>query len=393
MLHPMRFVLRYLAWLLVVLLLGVYAWRQVQGPVVAVHVAELRPLVQQVVASGEVRSDSLVRIGSEITGVVRERMVREGDRVAAGDVLLQLEDAEQQARVQEAAAALELLVSTRRPQAAAALREAEQAVVQANGELARREALAQQSQVAAEQLELARSAAVAARVARDTAALQLESLAAGAAEERQAQQRLEAAKAALARTRITAPVAGVVQRRLVEPGDLVQPGALLLELAREQSLKIVVPVDEKNIGGLAVGQPSSIIADAYPTQVIAGKVSFMAPAVDVARGTLDVDVELLEPATLLRQGMTVSVSIETGRRDAALVLPNDLLLALEGNTAQVQVVRESRVAQVAVTLGLRGGVASEVVSGLQPGTPVLLQPLQPGQRVRVQRDAPAANGE
>src|SRR5690606_27255247 len=228
-------------------------------------------------------------------------------------------------------------------------------------------------------------AAASARAQQEQAVLQVKALAAGGPQEQQAIQRLEAARAALARTRITAPAAGVVQTRNVEPGDLVQPGATLLELAREQSLKIVVPVDEKSIGGLALGQSALVIADAYPDRVIPAKVGFMAPAVDPTRGTLAIDLELHEAVPFLRQGMTVSASIETGRRDAALVLPNDVLFDVEGNRASVLVVRDGGVAAASVSLALRGAVATEIVAGLEAGAELLTRRLDPGSRGRVQR--------
>lgn len=377
--------LRFLPLLLIGLIAGNLLWRQQQGPLLPVVVASQQVLLQQVVASGEVRSDSLVRIGSELIGVVKQRTVREGDRVAAGDLLLQLEDSEQQARVEEAAAALQQLTTVQRPQATAVLRDAEQTLQRAEAELARREALALRDQVAVEQVEAARSAVATARAQHEQAALQVKALAAGGPQEQQAIQRLEAARAALARTRITAPVAGVVQTRNVEPGDLVQPGSTLLELAREQSLKIVVPVDEKSISGLSLGQSALVIADAYADRVIQAQLGFMAPAVDPTRGTLAVDLELLEPAPFLRQGMTVSASIETGRREAALVLPNDVLFDVEGNSATVLMVRDGRVSPASVSLGLRGAVATEIVAGLEPGAELLTQRLEPGSRVRVLR--------
>lgn len=89
-----RRLLRFLPLLLLLLVAGNLLWRKQQGPLVPVVVASEQVLLQQVVASGEVRSDSLVRIGSELVGVVKSRAVREGDRVAAGDLLLELEDSE-----------------------------------------------------------------------------------------------------------------------------------------------------------------------------------------------------------------------------------------------------------------------------------------------------------
>src|SRR5690606_4937734 len=115
----------------------------------------------------------------------------------------------------------------------------------------RRETLFAASQVSLEQLEQARSAQVAARAARDRTQAQLEALVSGGAEEQQLQQRLAASRAALAKTTIVANVDGIVQTRNVEPGDLVQPGMTLLEIARADSREIVVPVDEKIFAGIA----------------------------------------------------------------------------------------------------------------------------------------------
>lgn len=72
---------------LLLLVLSVRAWR---GPELPGYRVEVRPLAQRVVASGQVSSASLARVGSEITGVVKARHVREGDRVQPGDLLLEL---------------------------------------------------------------------------------------------------------------------------------------------------------------------------------------------------------------------------------------------------------------------------------------------------------------
>jgi len=81
--------------------------------------------------------------------------------------------------------------------------------------------------------------------------------------------------------------------------------------------------------------------------------------------------------------MTVSVNIETGRREQALVLPNDALRARDGMRAQVLRVREGIVERVNVRLGLLGTALSEVVEGLATGDLVLIGDAEEGQRVRV----------
>ncbi|HLD64932.1 MAG TPA: efflux RND transporter periplasmic adaptor subunit [Pseudomonas sp.] len=369
--------------LLALLLAAALVWRQLQGPELPGYRLSLQPLVQRIVASGEVDSQSLAQVGSEITGVVAARHVREGDAVQAGDLLLELQDAEQRARLGEAEAAMAQLVASERPQAQATLREALSNLEQASRERARRETLFGRQLLSAEQREQARRAEVAARMAADRARLAAAALAVGGSQEQQLRQRLEAARVALAKTRIRAQVAGLVQSRAVEPGDLVQPGRTLLEIARADSREILLPLDEKDLAPLALGQAATVIADAYPERPLAARVRFIAPRVDTARGTLDVHLELLDPADFLRQGMTVSVNIETGRREQALVLPNDALRTRQGLQATVLRLRDGRVERVPVRLGLLGTAASEVVDGLQAGDRVLAADATEGQRVRL----------
>lgn len=336
----------------------------------------------------------MAQVGSEITGVVARRAVREGDAVRAGDLLLALRDDEQQARLREAEAALRQLQDSDRPQAAAALREAQSALNQAERELARRETLQARGLLAVEALEQARQARISAREALNRARLDAAALAAGANQEQLLRQRLEAARAALAKTRIHAQHDGIVQTRSVEPGDLVQPGRVLLEIARTDSREILLPLDEKNLAPLALGQHARVIADAYPERALQARVAFIAPAVDPARGTLDVHLELLEPADFLRQGMTVSVEIRTAERERALVLPHDALRQRDGERARVLVLDAGRVAEREVRLGLRGSALSEVLDGLQDGAQVLAVDAEPGRRARLQPLAlPAAGTE
>ena len=370
---------------LLVLALLLWLWRPWQGPLLTGYQLEERPLVQRVVASGEVSSQSLTRVGSELTGVVKVRHVREGDVVAAGDLLIELRDEDQRARLAEAEAALRQLLDSGRPQAEAQLRDAQSRLAQATRERERREAVHGRGLLSAEALEQARQAETSARVARDRARLQRDALAEEGAEAQQARQRVEQARIALGRTRIHAAHAGTVQTRNVEPGDLVRPGDVLLEIARADSREILLPLDEKNLGAVALGQPAWIIPDAWPERVLKARVSYLAPAVNPAQGTLDVHLELLDEADFLRQGMSVSVNIETARLERALVIGNDALLARDGARAQVlRVAADGTVERAPVRLGLRSDGLSEVREGLAAGDRVLNVAADPGERVRVQ---------
>ena len=377
--------------LCVALVFGVQQWR---GPVLPGLTVELMPLELRIVASGEVRYQSLARIGSEMTGTVLARHVREGDRVNKGDLLIELNPDELQARLDQAKTLLQQLREVSRPQAQAALAEARDNLRQASREARRRETLAAKGVIAAEQLEQAQRIELNAKTALTRAQLVADSLAAGSTEEQLLQQRIVSAEAELAKTRIYAPFAGRVQTRNVEPGDLVQPSKVLLEIARSDGLdpdgvasdglEVVVALDEKNFAPLKLQQPVHLIADAWPEQTVPGVVSFIAPAVDSSRGTIDVHISVLSDDSNFLQGMTVSANIIAAKRERTLVLPNDYLLI--GSVGQPQVLRwqDGAVRSLDVQLGLRNMTHSEILSGLAEGDVVVQAgKVSDGQRARV----------
>ena len=338
-----------------------------RGPALAGYKVAERPLVQTVVATGRVVAVSRAQIGSPVTGVVIERRVREGDRVQAGDVLAVLRADDMEAAVRDAEAALAQLQQSTRPQAQAALREAEARLTQATREAQRRRDLFQQQAIAREEMEQAIQAETTARANAEQARLTARSLLAGNPAEAAARARVASSKAQLAKTTIRAEVAGTVLTRNAEPGDLVQPGRILFEIAQTGDTEIQVPLDEKNLEVLAIGQTAMCIADAYPARPFPAKVGFIAPSVDPQRGTVDIRLTVTPVPSFLRQDMTVSVNVETGRRDKAIVVPNEALTAMDGNRAELWVVVDGRATKRTVQLGLRGLTQTEVTSGLHVG--------------------------
>ena len=369
---------------------------RLRGPVLPGYAVQAGPLVQNVVATGRVAAASRVQVGAEITGLVLERRVMDGDRVAPGDVLVVVRARDLEARRDQARAALAALRQAERPDAQARLRQARVQLAQAERDYTRRRELGERQLVARESVEQAAQALVAARAAAEQARLAVDALASGGAREMQAREELAAAEAALARAVIRATVAGTVLTRGVEPGDTVRPGDVLLEIAADAPGEILLPVDEKNIARLRVGQRATCIADAFPGRTFAASVHHIAPGVDPARGTVDVRLRIDPKADFLRQDMTVTATLLTGERARALAVPNDALIdARDGSdTATVLVVRDGRVRRTAVTLGLRGVAMSEVASGLRVGDQVLAasalaQDALPtdGDRVRIEAQA------
>ena len=118
--------------LIAVLCLAAFAlFRYWQGPLLPAYQLESTTLIQNVVATGRVISTSRAQVGSEITGIVIERRVKEGDHVKPGDVLIVLRADDLIAKEKEARAALDQLQFARRPQAAAAFQQAQSQFAQA----------------------------------------------------------------------------------------------------------------------------------------------------------------------------------------------------------------------------------------------------------------------
>ena len=383
-------VTRYKPWIMIILLVllvsfATYRWWQ--GPLLPSYEVVSSPLIQTVVASGRVEKVSRTQIGSEITGVVLERLVQEGDRVSRGDVLLVLKSDEISAQVRQAEAELKELATTRRPQAEFDLANAKVQLEQAQREAVRRRNT-ELGILSAEEREKSIEAEKLARNNLESARLKVASLAPDKVEETKLREQLAALQAQLAKTKIRAEVSGIILTRNVEPGDLVQPSQTLFTIALDGATEIRVPFDERNLPLLALQQKAAVITDAYPDQPFPAHINFIAPSIDAQRGTVDVRLTVDPVPDFLRQDMTVSVNVETNKREQTLVIPNDALSSISGNKAMVILVRDRKIQRHPITLGLRGLVMSEVVAGLKEGDHVLTDAesvLKDGIRVRIEQ--------
>ncbi|MCT8088167.1 efflux RND transporter periplasmic adaptor subunit [Acinetobacter sp. C_4_1] len=373
--------------LLLILAVAYALFRWWQGPLLPAYTLTYRPLVQNVVATGRVATVSRAQVGSEITGIVLERLVQEGDQVVPGDLLLVLKSDELLAQVRQAEVALTELATSRRPQAMAELATAKAQLEQASREAARRRNL-EAGILSAEEIEQAVEAERVARNNFETVRLKTAALAPGQVEEAKLREQLAVAQAQLAKTKIRSTVTGTVLTLDVEPGDLIQPGQTLFTIALKGNTEIRVPLDERNLPQLDLQQKATVISDAYPDQPFPARINFIAPSIDPQRGTVEVRLAVDPVPDFLRQDMTVSVNVETNRRERALAIPNDALSGIKGNKAVVLLVRDEKIQRRQVTLGLRGLAMSEVVSGLQDGDQVLADAessLAEGARVRLKQ--------
>ena len=381
-----------------VLLLAAAGLRAFLGPKVPAWQVERSELVQRVVASGRVLAPARIQVGSVVVGRVTRVPVDKGDRVKPGDLLLQLDDAEARAAlaqaraaVAQAAARLEQVEVVSVRVTAEALRQAELRLSQAEVKLTRQRTLAEAGSVSRSDLDDAIQA-------RDLAASQVESTriqasaAASGADRRsvlaaleQARGAEQAAAARLDNLSIRSPAAGVVTERDVEPGDVVQPGRSLLVVARDGPTQLSVLPDEKNLALLRLGQPATASADAFPDRTFPARVAYIAPAVDLARGTVEVKLDVENPPDFLRPDLTVSVNVETGRDPQALVLAAGAIRD-PGADPWALVVRDGKASRQPVTLGIRGDGRVQVLTGLAAGEWVVspAAAVGPGRRVRTE---------
>ncbi|WP_180027741.1 efflux RND transporter periplasmic adaptor subunit [Acinetobacter sp. YH16032] len=383
-------ILKQRKWWILILLISIggiyFIFRWWQGPVVETYLIEAKPLIQTVVASGRAENVARSEIGSEISGVVIERRVQEGQRIAAGEVLLIIQSDDLKAQVREAEVALEELQKIRYPQAQVELKTAEFQLQQASREARRR----QQTEPGVLSVEEKEQALEAERLARNqlsAAKLKAKSLAPGQVEEKTLSERLNALRAQLAKSEIRAQVSGTILTREVEKGDAIQPGKVLFTVAVDSPTQIKVAVDEQNLPYLKLGQKAEVIADAYPEQAFPAEVNFIAPNIDPQRGTVEVKLAVNSVPNFLKQDMTVSVNVETARRNKTKVIANDALIDPSTKQAEVMVIREGKVQRQSVKLGLRGTTMTEILSGLDHNDQVVIKPdqVKPDQRVRTKQ--------
>lgn len=378
---PYKWILIILAACLVIFLL--YRWWF--GPVVSGYQLKSMSLQQNVVATGRVANVSRTEVGSEISGIVKTRLVEEGDRVQPGDLLLVLKADDLEAQVRQAEVALKELANIRRPQANAELATAKAQYEQAKREAQRRRQ-AESGILSKEEVEQAIEAERVAQNNYETARIKAASVANGQVEEASLQEQLASAQAQLAKTQIRATVFGTILTRNVEPGSLVQAGQTLFTIAKDGPTEIRVALDERNLASLALEQQAHIIADAYPERPFIAFVNFIAPSIDPQRGTVELRLNVDPIPDFLRQDMTVSVNIMTAKRDQALVVPNSALTRIKGDQAMVLQVHQGKTVKQPVTLGLRNLEYSQIISGLAEGDQIIDRAnatLKAGMRVRL----------
>lgn len=288
--------------------------------------------------NGVLSTEAEIKVYPLVAGHVGRIRVEEGSRVRAGDTLLVLEDAE-------------ILLSERRLRLE---------LDKAEADLARVRQLADSRMVPEQDLADADYTARRARLS------------------------WESARLGVQRSRVTAPISGVVGRRLVQEGDFVATGTQLFTLVDDQRLIAVLDVPERELERLRQKQPVEleVAAAGGPRQ---GWIKRISPVVDAASGTVRVTIGVEDPGRRLRAGMYARFSILTDTRDSVVVVPKRALV-YDRDQAFVWVTRDSLVARLQLERGYEDEERVEARSGLKVGESLITvgqAGLKPDSRIRV----------
>ena len=401
-------------------------------PVIDVERIERRRLEATVSASGTIEPQLSVDISSSVMGRVTRLAVDEGDRVVAGEFLLEIDPESLQATVNRNEASLRASESSLE-QARVAVESARVNLQLAQDNLERQTALWEQRLVAREEFDKARREAE--LRATEFEARQVE-VATARQRIRQERASFESAQYELEQVTITSPIDGVVTRRNIEEGETVvigtmnNPGTVLLTVADFSILEAHVEVDETDIPSVELGQTAAISIDALPDHTYPGQVTeignspIQAGEVGASQATnFEVVVTLDGDVPGVRPGFTATADIRTATRANAVAVPiqattvRDVALGPDGRpvretptadgaasaaaaarparTAELEgvfVVRDNRAWFEPVETGIAGDRYFEVLAGLDADDLVAIGPfdvvraLEDGDPVQVGSD-------
>ena len=293
---------------------------------VVVHVQDAPNVFETV---GSLRSGEAIMLRPEVAGRVQAIHFTDGQQVAAGALLVTLDDALVRADLNEANANL------------------------ANSKRAygRAQELAQKQLIAGADLDKAR------------AAMGVD------------QARAASAATRLSKAQIRAPFGGVLGLRQVSVGDYVEAGKDLVELVRLDPLEIELRAPEVVLSSLAVGQKVLFGVDAFRADRFSATVTAISPIVELGGRSVALRARFDNPDNKLRPGMSARVRIELQSNGRALLVPEQAIVPM-GEQKNVYTVVDGKAKLVPVTIGMRTPGLVEVTTGLKDGDTVIVAGIQ-----------------
>lgn len=289
---------------------------------------EPRTFVDQFTGLGTARATESIQVTSRISSIVERIGFEEGQRVEAGQLLLELDHAELEAELAMAEASRQ----------------------KARSQFERRQSLA---------------------ATRVISELEIEEL---EAEVLITEAEVRAARARLNNAFIRAPFAGTVGLRHVSLGDLVGPETIITSLDDTANIKLEFTVPETFLATVQKGTPVEARSDVYPEHPFLGEVSVVDPRVDQATRSVTVIARLPNADGLIKPGMFLTVDLQREREDVLLV-PEQALAPRQGRQ-YLFAVEDGTAVEKEVSLGARAPGLAEVREGLAPGTVIITEGTQ-----------------
>lgn len=339
-------------------------WREDQHEVELASVE--RGVVEATVVNtraGTVKPCRRSRLSPATGGQIVNLLVKEGDRIVPGQVLLKLWNADLEAQHE--------LAKQQHVTAISKQREACILAGNAERESVRTQQLVAKGFVSSQRADDARAAAASRQAA----------CAAATADIKRAQAQIAVTAANLERTVLTAPFAGIVAQVTGELGEYVTPSPQgiptppAVDLIDDSCLYVSAPMDEVDAPKIQVGQPARITLDAITQKTFTGKVRRIAPYVteiEKQARTVEIEAEFIDLNSniMLLVGYSADVEVITQRHETALRIPTRVIR--QGNKVLV-VGKDNRLEERQLMTGLANWVYTEILEGLSEGEQVLLE--------------------
>jgi membrane fusion protein (multidrug efflux system) len=178
------------------------------------------------------------------------------------------------------------------------------------------------------------------------------------------------ARKKLADTVLRSPFDGVVARRLVNPGEYVRAGTPAFQVVNVAPLKFRGEVPERYVPDVKLGDPVTAVSSAVPGPSLTGRIVRIGPSVTVETRSFPIEAELENPEGAVKPGTFCRLSILTGTRVRALVVPESAVVLFAGNP-RVFLARDGKAAETPIEVAGRDGDRVVVASGLSAGDPVI----------------------
>jgi RND family efflux transporter MFP subunit len=192
---------------------------------------------------------------------------------------------------------------------------------------------------------------------------------------------------------VRAPIAGVVSERPVQAGEFIGERTVVATIVQVDPLKLRTGVQERHAGIIQAGQPVEFRVESFGDAVFQGKVAFVSPSLDPTMRTFTVEALVDNSDRRLKPGFFAKGVILTRKDEGVMAVPDTAISTLAG-VSSVYIVRDGKITQQSVTLGVRQGDKWEILEGLKGDETLAasrLNELATGMSVEL--DAGAAGGE